>query len=48
MKISKDDLKQIIKEELEQQVFGKSAVSKTDASKNLKQRSKDMTSQKGG
>jgi len=47
MKISKEDLKQIIKEELEQQTFGKSTVSRTDASKDLKQRSRDMMSQKG-
>ena len=47
MKISKEELKQIIKEELEQQAFGKSTVSRTDASKDLKQRSRDMMSQKG-
>lgn len=47
MKISKDELKKIIKEELEQQAFGKSTVSRTDASKDLKQRSRDMISQKG-
>jgi hypothetical protein len=42
MKISKEVLKQIIKEEL-----GKDTVSRTDASKDLKQRSRDMISQKG-
>ena len=47
MKISKEELKKIIKEELENQAFGKSTVSRTDASKDLKQRSKDMISQKG-
>jgi len=47
MKISKKELKQIIKEELEQQAFGKSTVSRSDASKDLKQRSRDMISQKG-
>ena len=47
MKISKELLKQIIKEEIEQKAFGKSTVSRTDASKDLKQRSREMTSQKG-
>lgn len=47
MKISKEQLKELIKEELEQQAFGKSTVTRTDASKDLKQRSRDMISQKG-
>ena len=47
MKISKDKLKQIIKEELEQQALGRSTVSRTDASKDLKQRSRDIVSQRG-
>ena len=42
MKISKETLKKIILEEL-----GKDTVSRTDASKDLKQRSRDMISQKG-
>ena len=38
MKISKEILKKIIKEELEQQTFGKDTVSRTDVSKDLRQR----------
>ena len=47
MKISKEMLKEIIKEELEKEDFGKSTVTRTDASKDLKQRSREMISQKG-
>tara|TARA_R100000734_G_C3279893_1_gene73772 strand:+ start:227 stop:526 length:300 start_codon:yes stop_codon:yes gene_type:complete len=47
MKISKEMLKQIIKEELEQVDFGKQRTSRGQASADLKQRSKDMQSQKG-
>ena len=47
MKISKELLKQIIKEELEQVEFGKQKTSKGQASADLKQRSKDVQSQKG-
>ena len=47
MKISKEMLKEIIKEELDKQAFGKSTVTRTDASKDLKQRSREMISQKG-
>jgi len=47
MKISKELLKQIIKEELEQAEFGKQKTSRGQASADLKQRSKDMQSQKG-
>lgn len=47
MKISKDELKKIIKEELGQQGLGKSTVSRADASRDLKQRSRDMMTQKG-
>ena len=47
MKISKEILKKIIKEELEQQTFGKDTVSRTDVSKDLRQRSRDVISQKG-
>ena len=47
MKISKEILKQIIKEELEQQAFGKQTVSRTDVSKDLRQRSRDVIKQKG-
>jgi len=46
MKISKEDLKKIIKEELEQQSFGKSSVSKTDRTKDLKSNAVDNDSQK--
>lgn len=47
MKISKELLKKIIKEELEAQAFGKETASRTDISKDLKQRSRDVISQKG-
>ena len=47
MKISKEILKQIIKEELEQVDFGKQRTSRGQASADLKQRSKDMQSQRG-
>lgn len=47
MKISKDLLKKIIKEELEQTEFGKQKTSRGQASSDLKQRSKDIQSQKG-
>ena len=47
MKITKEMLKQIIKEELEQAEFGKERTSRGQASAGLKQRSKDMQSQKG-
>ena len=47
MKISKEMLKQIIKEELEQVDFGKQRTSRGQASADLKQRSKDMQSQRG-
>ena len=47
MKISKELLKKIIKEELEQVEFGKERTSRGKASAGLKQRSKDMQSQKG-
>ena len=47
MKISKELLKQIIKEELEQAEFGKQKTSRGQASADLKQRSKDMQSQRG-
>lgn len=47
MKITKEHLKQIIKEELDQVAFGKQKTSRGVASANLKQRSKDMQSQKG-
>ena len=36
MKISKESLKKIIKEELESQAFGKDTASRTDVSKDLK------------
>jgi len=47
VKISKEALKKIIKEELEQQAFGKDVVSRTDTSKDLRQRSRDALKQKG-
>ena len=47
MKITKEHLKQIIKEELEQVDFGKQKTSRGAAATTLKQRSKDMHSQKG-
>jgi hypothetical protein len=46
MKISKEILKKIIKEELDQQAFGKSVVSKTDRAKDLKSKAIDNDSQK--
>ena len=47
MKITKEHLKQIIKEELDQVDFGKQKTSRGTAAANLKQRSKDVQSQKG-
>lgn len=47
MKISKELLKKIIKEELEQTEFGKKKTSRGQASADLKQRSKDVQAQKG-
>ena len=47
MEITKEMLKQIIKEELEKAEFGKERTSRGQASASLKQRSKDMQSQKG-
>ena len=47
MKITKEFLKKIIKEELESKAFGKDTISRTDVSKDLRQRSKDVISQKG-
>lgn len=47
MKITKKELEQLIIEEVEQQAFGKSTVSRTDVSRDLKQRSKDVISQGG-
>ena len=47
MKISKEELKKIILEELEQMDFGKKKTSRGQASADLRQRSKDMQSQKG-
>tara|TARA_R100000388_G_C7206816_1_gene141523 strand:+ start:647 stop:952 length:306 start_codon:yes stop_codon:yes gene_type:complete len=47
MKISKQQLKQIIKEELEKAGFGQEKTSRGQAAANLKQRSKDVQSQKG-
>ena len=47
MKITKEHLKQIIKEELDQVDFGKQMTSRGAASTALKQRSKDIQSQKG-
>ena len=46
MEITKEMLKQIIKEELEKAEFGKERTSRGQASASLKQRSKDMQSQK--
>lgn len=45
MKISKEVLKQIIKEELS--TFGKDVTSKSDASAKLKQKMRDMSTQQG-
>ena len=47
MKITKEHLKQIIKEELDQVDFGKQTTSRGAAAGDLKQRSKEMHSQKG-
>lgn len=47
MKITKELLKQLIKEELESADFGKQKTSRGQASADLKQRSKDIQSQKG-
>lgn len=48
MKISKEMLKEIIKEELEKQkAFGYDATSQSDRKKDLKQKYKDASSQKG-
>jgi hypothetical protein len=48
MKISEEEIKKIINEVLnENDDFGKKVVSKSDSSKNLKQRSRDALSQKG-
>ena len=45
MKISKEELKRIIQEELS--TFGKDVTSKSDASANLKQKMRDMSAQQG-
>ena len=48
MKITDKEIKKIIKEVLdEQDGFGKTAVSRTDSAKNLRQRTRDAVSQKG-
>ena len=47
MKITKEHLKQIIKEEIEAVDFGKTSISRTDSTKNLRQRTRDAISQKG-
>ena len=48
MKISEEEIKKIINEVLnENDDFGRKSVSKSDSSKNLKQRSRDALSQKG-
>ena len=48
MKISEEEIKKIINEVLnENDDFGRKVVSKSDSSKNLKQRSRDALSQKG-
>jgi hypothetical protein len=47
MKISKEILKEIIKEELDQLEFGKTKTSRGQASADLRQRSKDIQSQRG-
>ena len=48
MKITNEEIKKIINEVLnEQGDFGKDTVSRTDSSKNLRQRSQDAISQKG-
>ena len=49
MKITDKEIKKIIREVLdEQDEFGKTAVSRTDSTKNLRQRTRDAVSQKGG
>lgn len=48
MKITNEKLKKIIKEVLEEEEgFGQTAVSRTDSTKNLRQRSRDAVSQTG-
>lgn len=47
MKISKERLKEIIKEEIENQKLGQGSVSRQDVSKDLKQRSKEVSKQLG-
>ena len=47
MKISKERLKEIIKEEIENQKLGQGSVSRQDVSKDLRQRSKDVSKQLG-
>jgi len=48
MKIADKEIKKIIREVLdEQNEFGKTSVSRTDSTKNLRQRSRDAVSQKG-
>ena len=48
MKITDKEIKKIIREVLdEQDEFGKTAVSRTDSTKNLRQRTRDAVSQKG-
>jgi len=48
MKISEEEIKKIINEVLnENDDFGRKVVSKSDSSKNLKQRAQDALSQKG-
>tara|TARA_A100001015_G_C14985113_1_gene711177 strand:- start:1577 stop:1894 length:318 start_codon:yes stop_codon:yes gene_type:complete len=48
MKITDKEIKEIIKEVLdEQDDFGKTSISRTDSTKNLRQRSRDAVSQKG-
>lgn len=47
MKISKEKLKEIIKEEIEDQKLGQGSVSRQDVSKDLRQRSKDVSKQLG-
>tara|TARA_R100001015_G_scaffold18563_1_gene12058 strand:- start:4208 stop:4507 length:300 start_codon:yes stop_codon:yes gene_type:complete len=47
MKLTKEQLKKIIEEELEDQRFGQEKTSRGAASRQLHQRSKDIHSQKG-
>lgn len=47
MKISKEKLKEIIKEEIENQKLGQGSVSRQDVSKDLRQRSKNVSKQLG-